>query len=50
MPLFVTDGLKLYAKALLKEYGETEEFPRTGKRGRPQKPKIVTPQDLKYAQ
>jgi IS1 family transposase len=34
-PLFVTDGLKFYAEAILKEYGETEEFPRTGKRGRP---------------
>jgi len=26
------------------------EFPRTGKRGRPRKPKIVPSDDLKYAQ
>lgn len=49
-PLFVTDGLKFYAEAILKEYGETEEFPRTGKRGRPKKPKLVPAKDLRYAQ
>ena len=50
MPLFVSDGLKFYEKALLKEFGEIEEFPRTGKRGRPKKPKRVPPDDLKFAQ
>ena len=50
MPLFVSDGLEFYAKALLKKFGETEEFPRTGKRGRPKKPKLVPPDDLRYAQ
>jgi IS1 family transposase len=50
MPLFVSDGLEFYGKALLKEFGEIEEFPRTGKRGRPKKPKLVPPVDLEYAQ
>ncbi len=50
MPLFVTDGLEFYTKALLKQYGEIEEFPRTGKRGRPKNPKLIPPDDLKYAQ
>ena len=30
-PLFVTDGLEFYAKAILKQFGEIEEFPRTGR-------------------
>ena len=49
-PLCVTDGLKFYAEAILKKYGELVEFPRTGKRGRPKKPKLVPAKDLKYAQ
>ena len=49
-PLFVTDGLKFYAEALLKKYGEWVEFPKTGKRGRPKKPALVPGKDLKYAQ
>ncbi len=50
MPLFVTDGLKFYTKALLKQYGKLVEFPPTGKRGRPKKPKVVPDENLKYAQ
>ena len=42
MPLFVTDGLEFYTKALLKQFGEIEEFPRTGKRGRPKKSKTYS--------
>jgi IS1 family transposase len=49
-PLFVTDGLEFYAKALLKKYGERMEFPRTGKRGRPKNPVLMPDKDLKYAQ
>jgi hypothetical protein len=49
-PLFVTDGLEFYAKAILKQFGEIKEFPRTGKRGRPKKPKLVPSDDLNYAQ
>ncbi|OED06739.1 transposase [Methanosarcina sp. A14] len=50
IPLFVTDGLNFYREALLKHFGVLIEFPRTGKRGRPRKPKIFPPDDLKYAQ
>ena len=28
-PIFIKDGLKFYAEALLKKYGEWMEFPRT---------------------
>ncbi len=49
-PLCVTDGLKFYAEAILKKYGELVEFPRTGKIGRSKKPKLVPAKDLKYAQ
>jgi IS1 family transposase len=49
-PLFVSDGLKFYIKAILKKFGELEEFPRTGKRGRPRNPTIIPPDNLEYAQ
>jgi IS1 family transposase len=49
-PLFITDGLKFYAEALLKKYGEWMEFPRTGKRGRPKKPRQISGKNLNYAQ
>ncbi len=49
-PLFVSDGLKFYTKALLNEFGEIKEFPRTGKRGRPRNQKTIPPDDLEYAQ
>jgi len=50
MPLFVTDGLKFYPNALLKQYGVLKAFPRTGKRGRPKLPRLVASDLLKYAQ
>lgn len=50
MPLFVTDGLKFYPNALLNQYGELKDFPRTGKRGRPKSPKLIPGELLKYAQ
>ena len=49
-PVFVTDGLDFYKIALLNHYGVQIEYPKTGKRGRPKKPKIVPSDDLKYAQ
>ncbi|MDF0590682.1 hypothetical protein P0O15_05775, partial [Methanotrichaceae archaeon Mx] len=50
MPLFVSDGLKFYTRALLKSYGKLVAFPKTGRRGRPRKPKLVPDADLRYAQ
>ncbi len=49
-PLFVTDGLKFYAEAILKKYGKLVKFPKTGKRGRPKKPALIPDKNLKYAQ
>jgi IS1 family transposase len=49
-PLFVTDGLKFYAEALLEKYGKLVVFPKTGKRGRPRKPITLPDKNLKYAQ
>jgi len=49
-PLYVTDGLKFYTKALLKNCGSWMNFPPTGKRGRPRKAKWVPDPNLKYAQ
>ena len=34
----------------MKKYGERIEFPRTGLRGRPKNPALVSDKDLKYAQ
>jgi len=50
IPVFITDGLDFYRGALLKVYGKVIEFSRTGKRGRPKKPKLVPSDDLNYAQ
>ena len=49
-PFFVSDGLKLYSRAILKMYGQWTEYPLTGKRGRPRKPGLAPPSDLRYAQ
>jgi len=50
LPLFVTDGLKLYKIALLKQYGKMQSFAGTGKRGRPRLPRLIPDELLKYAQ
>jgi len=50
IPLFVTDGLKLYTNALRKQYGKLQHFPPTGKRGRPRSPKLIVNELLNYAQ
>jgi len=50
MPLFVTDGLKLYTAALRKQYGKLQQFAPAGKRGRPRSPKLIVDDILKYAQ
>ena len=50
MPLFVTDGLRFYASALLEQYGQRIRFPPTGKRGRPRKDRLFPDEKLRYAQ
>jgi IS1 family transposase len=50
IPLFVTDGLKFYKKALLNQYYEVIKYPSTGKRGRPRSPRLIANALLKYGQ
>jgi IS1 family transposase len=50
IPLFVTDGLRFYARALLEQYSQRIKYPATGKRGRPRKDRLVPDEKLKYAQ
>ena len=50
LPLFVSDGLKLYSTALLDRYHYIHVFPRTGNRGRPRKPVKCPLPELRYAQ
>jgi len=50
LPLFVTDGLKFYKIALLRQYGKLQSFAQTGKRGRPKLSRIISDELLKYAQ
>jgi len=50
VPLFVTDGLKFYKIALLKQYGKLRSFARTGKRGRPRRSRLIASELLQYAQ
>ena len=51
IPFFTSDELKHYREALLKVYGIPEEIPEgPRKRGRPRKPKLRPPPELKYAQ
>ncbi len=50
IPLFTSDELKHYDDAVLANYGIKQEFPRTGKPGRPRKPSLKAPKTLLYAQ
>lgn len=49
LPLFVTDGLKFYKIALLRQYGMLQSFVKTGKQGRPRLPWLIPNKLLKYA-
>jgi len=51
IPFFTSDELRHYERALLETHGIVQEVPRqTGKRGRQPKPKLIPPQELRYAQ
>ena len=50
IPLFVSDGLKMYTRSLLRTYGVLTKFPRTGLVGRPRGPALIPPLDLRYGQ
>jgi IS1 family transposase len=49
MNLLTSDEYPAYKTAIFEAYAETVQQPRTGRRGRPRKPKKVLPKKLKYA-
>lgn len=49
-PVWVSDGLDSYGEALKNRHCILETYPRTGKRGRPRRPKLVACPELRYAQ
>jgi IS1 family transposase len=48
-PLFTSDELPHYETVLVEQFSRLEEQPKTGKRGRPKKPKPVMDPEFKYA-
>ena len=48
-PLFSSDELPHYQTALMEHFSRLEELPKTGKRGRPRKPRPVIDPELNYA-
>ena len=51
IPFFTSDELRHYKDALLRVYGIPEDMPKgPRKRGRPKKPKLMPPPELRYAQ
>jgi hypothetical protein len=48
-PLFVSDELPHYKDAILNYFGQKEELKKTGKRGRPRKPKKIIDTEIDYA-
>jgi hypothetical protein len=50
VPCFFSDGFSCYLSALIAVYHRLKEFPRTGLRGRPKKPRLEPHPDLVYAQ
>lgn len=49
-PIWVSDGLDAYGEALKVRHSVLAEFPRTGRPGRPRRPKLVACPELRYAQ
>lgn len=49
-PVWVSDGMDAYGEALKQRHGILKIYPRTGKRGRPRKDKLVACPELRYAQ
>jgi hypothetical protein len=50
LPVFLTDGWKVYKQALLRVLGRVYRPRRRGSRGRPTKPRLAAPPDLFYGQ
>lgn len=49
-PIWMSDGLDAYGEALKGRHAKLWTYPRTGKRGRPRKSRLVVPRELRYAQ
>jgi IS1 family transposase len=49
-PIWVSDGLDAYGEALKDRHCILETYPRTGKKGRPRRPKLVACPELRYGQ
>lgn len=49
-PVWVSDGLDAYGDALRGRHCVLQTYPRTGKRGRPRRPKLVACPELRYGQ
>jgi IS1 family transposase len=49
-PVWVSDGLASCGDALKRRHCILKTYPRTGKRGRPRRPKLVACPELRYAQ
>jgi hypothetical protein len=49
-PIWVSDGLDSYGEALRNRHCILKTYPRTGKRGRPRRPKLVACPELRYGQ
>jgi len=49
-PVWVSDGLEAYGEALKNRHCALQYYPRTGKRGRPRRPKLIASPELKYGQ
>jgi hypothetical protein len=49
-PLWVSDGLDAYGCALFSRHHVVKTYPRSGKRGRPRRPKLVACPALRYGQ
>jgi hypothetical protein len=49
-PIWTSDGLDAYGAALFARHHIIETYPRTGKKGRPRRPKMVACPTLRYGQ
>jgi IS1 family transposase len=49
-PVWVSDGLDAYGEALKERHCTLQYYPRTGKPGRPRRPKLVACPELRYGQ
>ncbi len=49
-PVWVSDGLDSYGEALKRRHCILTTYPRTGKRGRPRRPKLVACPEIRYGQ